>query len=177
MIRKVVIIGPESTGKSTLSEGLASHYATTWNPEYARGFLEHLREPYRESHLLEIARGQLATEQQAEQEADGLLFCDTDLYVIKVWSEHRFGNCDPWILRQIACRPYDLYLLTFIDVPWEDDPQREYPAEIMRRYFYEIYRDIVQQSGVPWVDIRGTPPQRLAQAVDYIDRWRGQPGN
>lgn len=173
MMRKVVIIGPESTGKSTLSEGLARHYATAWNREYARRFLEHLDEPYREEHLRQIARGQLAAEQQAESQAQQeLMFCDTDLYVIKVWSEHSFGACDPWILRQIACRHYDLYLLTYIDVPWEDDPQREYPSALMRRYFYEVYRDIVQQSGVPWVDIRGTASQRLARAVQHIDRWR-----
>jgi NadR type nicotinamide-nucleotide adenylyltransferase len=172
MIRKVVIIGPESTGKSTLTESLARHYATAWTPEYAREFLAHLQGPYREAHLLEIARGQLAAEQQAEQQArGGLLFCDTDLYVIKVWSEHRFGSCDPWILRQIASRRYDLYLLSYIDVPWEDDPQREYPSQTMRRYFYEVYRDIVQQSGAPWVDIRGTASQRLARATAYIDRW------
>src|SRR5690606_31123528 len=87
-MKKVVILGPESTGKSTLSQQLATHYHTEWVPEYARQYLEELGRPYEQHDLLTIAAGQLGLEDEMAQKAQGLLICDTDLYVIKVWSEH-----------------------------------------------------------------------------------------
>ncbi|GAA4300432.1 ATP-binding protein [Compostibacter hankyongensis] len=174
MLKKVVIIGPESTGKSTLSEALAQHYQTPWVPEYARGYLDRLQRPYGEEDLLQIAAGQLQTEDEAAARAGGgLLFCDTDLYVIKVWSEHAYGQCDYRILRRIAERKYDLYLLTDIDIPWQDDPQREHPEPEMRRYFHHVYRDIVINSGTPWAGIRGSHRQRVRQALKAVERLRG----
>lgn len=165
-MKKIAIIGPESTGKSTLCEGLAAHYDAAWVPEYARGYIDRLGRDYEEGDLLEIARGQIEAESRMESEkSDGLLFCDTDLYVIKVWSEHKYNNCHPWIMQQIARREYDLYLLTAIDLPWSDDPQRENPEPRMREYFFHIYRDIVQQSGVPWILVGGTGPERLKNAI------------
>jgi NadR type nicotinamide-nucleotide adenylyltransferase len=161
-----VVLGPESTGKSTLSAALAACLHTLWVPEYARDWLENLGRPYTEPDLLSIARGQLASEELLAARAPGLLICDTDLYVIKVWSEHRYGRCDPWILEQIATRHYDLYLLTGIDMPWQPDPLREHPDEAMRVYFYRQYLDIVQQSGRPWVCLNGPHEQRLQLALE-----------
>jgi nicotinamide riboside kinase len=119
---------------------------------------------------LEIARGQLRQEDEKARQANKLLICDTDLYVLKVWSEHKYGQADPRILEQIAGRPYDLYLLTYIDIPWEEDPQREYPDPQMREYFYRIYRDIVINAGVPWADIRGTFEEREKAAIAAVNR-------
>lgn len=166
-IKKIVIIGPESTGKSTLSEALATQLRTVWVPEYARQYLLNINRPYNEADLLEIAKGQLAFEDQLSAQADQYLICDTDLYVIKVWSEHKYDHCHSWILEQIATRTYHHYLLTDIDIPWQDDPQREHPGP-WRQYFYSIYRDIVQQSGASWTSISGTHTQRLQQALHAI---------
>ena len=171
-MKRIVVIGPESTGKSTLSEKLAAHFNTVWTPEYAREYLEELGRPYEQSDLWEIARGQLRLEDKMVGQARELLLCDTDLYVIKVWSEHKYGQVDPRILEQIASRNYDLYLLTYIDIPWEDDPQREYPDPEMREYFYRIYRDIVINAGVPWADIRGSYEERERQAIKAIERLK-----
>jgi len=168
-MKKVVILGPESTGKSTLSRQLAAHYQTEWVPEYARQYLDELDRPYEQHDLLAIAAGQLRLEDEKARQARHLLICDTDLYVIKVWSEHKYGECDPRILEQIAARQYDLYLLTYIDIPWEDDPQREYPDPQMREYFYHIYRDIVMHAGVPWADIRGSYAERQARAIAAVE--------
>jgi NadR type nicotinamide-nucleotide adenylyltransferase len=168
-MKKVVVLGPESTGKSTLSEKLAAHFNTVWTPEYAREYLEELGRPYEQHDLWEIAQGQLRLEDKMAQQARQLLICDTDLYVIKVWSEHKYGQADPRLLEQIASRPYDLYLLTYIDIPWEDDPQREYPDPQMREYFYRIYRDIVENAGVPWADIRGSYEERERKAIAAIE--------
>lgn len=167
---KVVVIGPESTGKSTLSERLAGHYQTMWVPEYARQYLDELPRPYEQQDLLVMAEGQLRLEEERAALANEVLICDTDLHVIKVWSEHKYGNCDPRILEMVAMRRYDLYLLTYIDIPWEEDPQREHPDPTMREYFYQVYKDIVVNSGVPWVDIRGSYEERLQGAIEAVDK-------
>ena len=171
-IKKVVILGPESTGKSTLSSALAQHFHTSWAVEYAREYIEQLDRSYIESDLLKIAKGQVATEESAiEKASNGITFFDTNLFVIKVWSEHRFKNCHPWILEQIAQRPYDLYLLADVDMPWEYDPQREYPELEMRSYFFELYKSLAAESGVPSVVISGNEEERLKAAIVAIGKY------
>lgn len=169
-MKRIVVIGPESTGKSTLSEQLAAHFNTEWVREYAREYLEQLGRPYEQHDLLQIAKGQLQLEDETASRAKDRIICDTDLYVIKVWSEAKYGECDPRILQMIAERQYDLYLLTYIDIPWTDDPLREHPLPSEREYFYSIYRDVVINSGVPWADVRGDYDQRLKTAVDAVKR-------
>lgn len=166
--RKIVVIGPECTGKSTLSAALARELQTLWVREYAREYLNGLGRPYTEADLLEIALGQLGEEDRQLAAANQYLICDTDLYVIKVWSESSFGRCHRNILETIATRPYDLYLLSYPDIPWEPDPLREHGAARERQYYYHQYRDIVQYSGVPWADIRGTESERLQTALKAI---------
>jgi NadR type nicotinamide-nucleotide adenylyltransferase len=167
-VKKIVVIGPESTGKSTLSYQIAATLGAPCVPEYARKYLNELNRPYTEADLLTIAQGQLAEEEKLAQKANKLLVCDTDLYVIKVWSEHKYQRCHRMILDQIARRSYDLYLLTGIDMPWQDDPLREYPDHAMRHYFFHVYKDIVIHSGVPWALIEGTPAERLQRALAVI---------
>jgi NadR type nicotinamide-nucleotide adenylyltransferase len=168
-LKRIVVIGPESTGKSTLSEQLAAHFNTEWVREYAREYLENLNHPYEQDDLLQIAEGQLRLEDETAARANNLLICDTDLQVVKVWSEAKYGDCDPRILEMIAQRQYDLYLLTYIDIAWTDDPLREHPHPSEREYFYNIYRDIVMNAGIPWADIRGDYEQRLKTAVEAVE--------
>jgi len=163
-----VVIGPESTGKSTLSEALAAALNTCCNPEYARAYIEGLDCPYTEVDLALIAAGQTGTEDALLSVANGYLICDTDLYVMKVWAEHSYGHCHHSILEGIATRKYDLYLLTDIDMPWTPDPQREHGEEAMRRYFFNQYHDIVVNSGTPWVLVSGNEAQRLELALAAI---------
>ncbi len=170
-LKKIVVIGPESTGKSTLSKALAKALHTVWVPEYARAYLESLGRPYAEADLLLMAAGQIESEDRLIQQANKYLICDTDLYVIKVWSEAKYGRCHRWILEQIAQRSYDGYLLTGIDMPWQDDPLREHPSTEERRYFYNIYRDIVSNSGRPWATINGNEEHRLSAALDAVSRF------
>lgn len=167
-IKKIVVIGPESTGKSTLSAALAEALNTIWVPEYARAYLEQLGRPYEQHDLIEIAKGQLQSEDELAAKANRLLICDTDLNVIQVWSNARYGKCDRWITENIATRRYDMYLLTNIDTIWEDDPLREHPLPEERRYFYNIYRDIVQSTNLPWADISGKHEERLKNALEAI---------
>lgn len=167
-IKKIVIIGPESTGKSTLTSALAEEFKEPFVEEYARQYLENLPREYEYKDLLEIAKGQLALEDQKEKQAANLLFCDTDLHVIQVWSQHKFNKTDPWVLEQISKRNYDLYLLTDIDTPWQDDPLREHPEPVMRRYFMDRYEHLLFSSGIPYVRVSGNHTERLQQAIRLV---------
>ncbi len=163
-----MVIGPESTGKSTLCRALAEELHTEWVPEYAREYLTGLPRGYTEEDLYRMALGQLQQEEAALKRAHRFLICDTDLYVFKVWSEHAYNRCHKWILEQIAVRKYDLYLLTDIDLPWEADPLREHEGSYWRNYFYHQYKDIVMNSGVPWAAICGKEEERKHKALQGI---------
>jgi len=175
MLKKVVIIGPESTGKSTLSEQLAVHYQTTWCPEYARAYLLENGTRYSFDELEIIAKGQLQLEDEyalrAKNAGADLLFIDTDMYVMKVWCEFVFGKCHRFILDEIAGRKYDLYLFCNIDMPWVQDELREHPDPESRQQLYHIYKDILINQPVPWIDISGTHEERLQRAVQGIDHF------
>ncbi len=171
-VKKVAIIGPECTGKSALSEFLAAHFKTAWVPEYARGYLENLVRPYEPHDLLSIAHGQIRLENAWLPEADHVLICDTNLYVIKIWSEFKFGSVNPEILSMIASRHYDLYLLTYIDIPWEDDSQREHPDK--RQQLYDLYLKEMKGQSVPFVEIRGEKTERRKAAIKAVEHLLGR---
>lgn len=165
MLKKIVVIGPESTGKSTLSKALAEQLNTVWVPEYARTYLEQRGQNYQYEDLTAIAQGQLLSEDKLAKQANKYLICDTDLYVLKVWSEHKYGKVDNYILEAIASRQYDAYILCDIDMPWDADPLREHPEPEMRRYFFNMYKDIVLHSGKPFVIVSGHQEKRLEEAL------------
>jgi NadR type nicotinamide-nucleotide adenylyltransferase len=190
MLKKVVTIGPESTGKSSLCEQLAKHYNTSWCPEYAREYLTIHGMQYTYEDLLTIANGQVELEEKYIQWAmsngqsantptghlhspltihHSPLFIDTDMYVMKVWCEFVFGTCHQFILDQIATRKYDLYLLCDIDLPWTRDQLREYPEPGPRQRLYAIYKDIMQNQSTPWVEINGNYQQRIQKAINVVD--------
>jgi NadR type nicotinamide-nucleotide adenylyltransferase len=188
---KVAVIGPESTGKSTLCELLAQHYNTQWCPEFAREFLLTHGTDYTYDDLLYIAKGQLAMEEEYVQSLVGssesginssvldselrtqnskLLFIDTEMYVMKVWCEFVFGKCHRWILDQIIEKKYDLYLLCNTDPPWVKDELSEYPDLKTRDQLYHIYKDIMINQTTPWVDISGDYDERLQRAIKAVDQ-------
>lgn len=179
-IKKIVVIGPESTGKSTLCAALAAHYNSIWCPEYARNFLMQHGTQYSYDDLLTIAKGQLAQEDAYahalltdETKTSKYLFIDTDMYVMKVWCEFVFGKCHTWILDQITERKYDLYLLCKPDLPWVKDELREYPDDATRIVLYHHYRDLLIHQSTPWVEVSGANEQRLNTAIAAVDQYIG----
>ena len=182
MIIKVVVIGPESTGKSSLCEHLANHYNTEWVKEYAREYLLTNGTEYSYDNLLEIAKGQFALENAAIQLVENkatntsasnssseIILLDTNMYVLKVWCEFVFEKCHPWILNQIVENSYDLYLLCDVDLPWVKDELREYPDLEIRERLYHHYKDLLVNQSTPWVNISGNYQQRLDNAINAID--------
>ena len=170
-MKKIVVIGPESTGKSSLCEQLAAHYNTAWCPEYAREFLNRNGTAYSYDNLLEIAKGQLALEDKmALQAKNELLFIDTNMYVMQVWCEFVFDRCHQFIIDEIVERRYDMYLLCNTDLPWTFDELREYPDDASRKKLYCYYEELMINQAVPWVEISGNYAERLNKAVKAIDR-------
>jgi NadR type nicotinamide-nucleotide adenylyltransferase len=167
--RKVCVIGPECTGKTVLSEALAARLNTVWVEEYARAYLNRLKTPYVEADLVKIGHGQLRMEDEWIRDANKILVCDTNLIVIKVWSEFKYGKCDQIILDLIANRKYDLYLLTYIDIPWIADPLREHPDR--REELYNMYLKEMKSQTVPFVEIRGDQQQRIEQAMEAVKKY------
>jgi NadR type nicotinamide-nucleotide adenylyltransferase len=182
MLKKIVILGPESTGKSTLCKQLAQHYETMWCPEFAREYLLVNGTNYDFEDLEIIAKGQLALEDEyanlLENQSETMmengehlpLFIDTNMYVTKVWCEFVFEKCHRFILDEIVQRQYDLYLLCNIDLPWVKDELREYPDLASRKKLYNIYEDIMINQPVPWVDISGDYEERLQKAIKAVDK-------
>lgn len=170
---KIVIIGPESTGKSTLCKDLAAHFNTKWCPEYAREFLTKNPGAYSYEDLLTIAKGQIELEASFSKDMkdDEILFVDTDMYVMKVWCEYVFGKCHRFILDQVVERKYDFYLLCNTDLPWAPDPLREYPDPAIREHLFSMYKDILINQSVPWAEVGGQFRERLETAIRAAEQF------
>jgi NadR type nicotinamide-nucleotide adenylyltransferase len=168
---KFAITGPESTGKSTLTEQLASYFNDVWVPEYARDFLLKREGKYNQSDLLAIAEGQVHSENQLFERANRMLFCDTEMIVMKIWSQVKFGMCDPQILQMLENQHYHHYFLCDTDIPWQDDPLREHPH--MRDELFGMYVRELEFYRFPYSVISGTQPQRLQKAVEIVERFNG----
>lgn len=177
-LKKIVVIGPESTGKSTLCGYLADYYKTIWCPEFAREYLLENGTTYTVDDLMIIAKGQLDAEKkhtvalQSQTDQTGIikpLIIDTDMYVMKVWAEYVFGTCPTFILDEINKQHYDLYLLCKPDIPWVKDELREYPDEKPRQELFQIYKDILINQQTPWTEISGDFEARNQKAVAAIN--------
>ena len=168
---RFAIYGPENSGKSTLVQQLAQHFGEPWAPEFVRDFWHAQDGDIRAEHLATIARGQMANEERAAAEARRLMLCDTELITNTLWADLLFpGHCPPWV-RQAAdqrSRHYALYLLCDNRIPFADDPVRSFPDEENRRRCRRLWRAALASRDLPYVDIRGTPEQRLATAVSAI---------
>lgn len=164
---KVAIVGPESTGKSELAKQLADHYKTEWVQEMARPYLEKQSRPYQMQDVEKIARLQLEEEDRQVKSAGSILICDTTLLVIKIWMQNSFNDCPGWIIDSVQSRPYDIFLLTDIDLTWEPDPLREHPNQ--RQFFKDWYIEELNQLGANWRLISGIGFARFQNAIQAIE--------
>lgn len=166
--RRVVLIGAESTGKTTLATHLAAHYRTAWLPEYVRQFVEAKGASPVAEDVPAIARGHLAAARAAEAAGHRLLLYDTDLVSTCVYSRYYYGACPAWIEQASREHHADLYLFTDTDIPWEPDPgQRDGPE--VRAALHELFREELDRRGLPYVLLSGSLDQRLRTAIRAID--------
>ncbi len=170
---KVVLFGPESTGKTTLSRQLAAHYNTQWVPEYMREYLQNKWDKTKEAcsydDLLPIAKGQMKLENEIFEKANKVLFCDTNLLELKVYSEIYYNETVPEVLNKISLENiYDLYLLTYIDTPWIPDDLRDKPTE--REEIFLRFKESLEKHNLPYVVVKGDKVSRLKKAITIIDQ-------
>ena len=169
---KICLFGPESSGKSTLSRKLSAHYNAPLVPEYAREYLQNLwdteQKICRPKDVLPIARGQMKLENEMAKNANNILFCDTNVLEIKAYSEVYYNGVVPEILNKILLENvYDLYLLTYIDIPWVPDDLRDKPHQ--REEMFLSFKNSLEKHNYPYVIIEGDATNRFKKAVKAID--------
>lgn len=168
-ILKIAIVGPESTGKSTMSAYLAAHYNTVWVPEYARGYCERLTAPPTWQDEINMFYGQIMLEAEMEPRANKLLICDTTFLTVKIWSDEMFGSAPQEVLDELPKRPYDFYLLLNIDLPWQDDPLRDFPHK--REHFMQVWHQELEALHASYVVVSGTANDRYQNAITAVDNF------
>ena len=161
----VAVVGPECTGKTTLARRLSEGSGARWLPEFARGYLEG-RGGYSEDDLEQIARRQLAGELSLLEIGGPLVVLDTDLIVIHVWWQEKYGRVPEWVREQIRLQPQRLYLLTRPDIPWQPDPLRESPAD--RDRLLEVYRATLAGYQLSFSEIYGQGEARTRLAETCV---------
>ena len=171
-IVKVVLFGPESSGKTTLSRHLARYYNTVWAPEFARDYLQkkwnNERKTCQKEDIIPIAIGQMKLENRLAKRADKLLICDTDLLETKVYSEEFYGGFVDEKLNDAANKnEYDLYLLTYIDTPWEADDLRDRPKQ--RLEMFNAFERALKKHKKKYIILKGNKETRLKNATVAID--------
>ena len=171
-IIRIAVIGPESSGKSDLCAFLADYYDTVWVKEYARTYLPLLKAKYTAADIYRIYSMQYDQELELTKNANDIIFIDTEFIIGKVWSESAFGKCDPYFDNMIHQAPYDLYLLTYPDLPWVFDPLRENPGKGI--YYFDWYKRILDENNLPYGIVSGTGHHRQQSAIAIISSYRAK---
>ena len=166
-VLKIVVTGPESTGKTVLCIALADHFNTGYVPEYSRKYLQHKEGKYNREDLTRIAEGQIKSEEEYQLKYKSLLICDTSLEVLRVWSEWKFKTCDDFIIENARHRTPDLFLLLTPDLPWQPDPQRENSDD--RDELFAYYQQSLPEYNTRVVIISGAGEKRTTNAIQAIE--------
>lgn len=166
MPKKIVVIGVESSGKTTLCEDLSQHYAIPFVPEFARMYLEENGAEYTLDDVKKMAQGHLDLEDVFEQK---LQIIDTNLYVYKIWIEEKYSTTIDWIEKELANRHYDHYLLCDFDIPYQKDKLREHPNYEDRKRLYEKYKMLLEADSRSYSIVSGSMQERLQKSISIID--------
>jgi len=167
-VKKIALIGPESSGKSTLCMELARHFNTAWVPEFAREYVASLKSRYTLADIEFCAHEQLRSEEEQLMKAHRFLFCDSELIIAKVWCADVFKSVPAWIEEKIDSHPYDLFLLTQPDIPFKKDDVRENPHR--RDYFFDWYRRELENKKFSYEIIGGQGALRFSNSLAAIQK-------
>ena len=165
MCLKIAFTGPESTGKTSLSMLVAETFKGVYIPEYSRSFLEKTNGFYEEQDLVTIALGQCEALQNVLISGNHLLVSDTDMTVMKVWSQFKYGRVSPVIEQLYQEESFDHLFLCDTDIPWEEDPLREHPES--RDELFALYLEMIQAKTKNFTIVKGSLGERLSQ-VKYV---------
>jgi len=168
---RVVVVGAESTGTTTLASALAGHYKTAWVPEFGRLYSDGKMSggsPWRSEEFVFIATEQSRLEDELARACNRILICDTDAFATGIWHERYMGHRSPEVEVVGAVRTCDLYLLTDVDIPFVQDGTRD--GEKIRNWMHERFDQKLKQRRVPYLVISGGPERRLELATEACDR-------
>jgi NadR type nicotinamide-nucleotide adenylyltransferase len=178
-INKIVLYGPESTGKTQLAKDLAQVNNTVWVPEYARLYLELKHQHYNpnfninevcgEEDILPIVLGQIAIEELQYPFAKNFLFCDTNPLETKVYVKYYFNKEYTWLNELIKNLQYDYYILTDIDIAWQEDPLRDRPYD--RKKLFDLFQNELEVNNLPYSVVQGIGDERLKNALNIINSY------
>ncbi|MDZ4725955.1 MAG: AAA family ATPase [Leptospira sp.] len=174
-LKRIVLTGPESTGKSTLSKILASHFETEFVPEFARTYLDKMGRYVIKDDILQIGIGHLESELEKATKANRILFLDTDHLTTLIYSNFYFKSCPDWVIKRAKGLKYDVSLFMDIDIPWVADPQRE--LENSRDEMKEIFTHEMEKVAREFHMISGTFAERENQAIEIVNQVLNQPMN
>ena len=168
-MKKIIFTGPESTGKTTICQEMADYFQCPWVSEFAREYLQEIDRPYKEEDLLAIAKGQWEREEKIRELNGPFLFCDTSMLVIKIWSNHKYGKCHPWINNKLEQEIPTLYFLCSPDFPWDPDPMREHP--LIRNQLFDLYESELKKLGFSYHILAGNNAKRSAEVVEILSAF------
>ena len=169
-IRRIVVTGPESTGKTELAQALAEKLNSIWVPEYARQYVENLNRPYDYDDVVQIAQYQVAQEAEyALKIGKGLIIFDTWLIITKVWLDLVFGKCPEWVFDHIRSTKIDLFLVCDTDLPWVADQVRENGGE-KRKELFHLYCNEIRAFGFNYEIVSGFGDERTANAMKALSK-------
>lgn len=167
--RIIALVGPESTGKTTLANRLADHLNAPLVEEFARDYLTERNGVYSQQDLVAIAEGQFRKEQEVLRSGSPIIVCDTDLTVIKIWSDAKYSSTDPQIHDLLHQQPQRLFLLARPDIPWVPDPLRENPYD--REDLFTEYERLLKEVGAEYAVVEGDGERRWEKVLEAISSF------
>jgi HTH-type transcriptional repressor of NAD biosynthesis genes len=179
-IKRVCIVGAESTGKTTLAQNVSEHYQTNWVPEYGREYCVEkwkngiITEDWTSEEFVSIAAEQSHREDQLARSANKVLICDTDPFATTIWHERYLHRCSTEVEKIANSRRYDLYILTGDEVPFVQDGLRD--GEHIRHWMHNRFIDALTETKRPWILVSGSLPERIALTIKCIDALMSNPG-
>jgi HTH-type transcriptional regulator, transcriptional repressor of NAD biosynthesis genes len=170
---RIVVVGAESTGSTTLAKDLAKHYRTVWVPEYGRPYSEgrlslELEKFWNPEEFIAIAKGQNELENSLAERSNGMIICDTDAFATSIWYERYLGSRSPLVESISRKIDHDLYILTGDEIPFVQDGTRD--GENIRHWMHQRFIERLEEDSKPYIIVRGSPEERLQAAVKAIDQ-------
>lgn len=172
---RIILTGPESTGKTELASALADKYNTAYIPEYAREYIGSLNRPYEYDDLVHIAKHQKEQMKDFISRVHTIIFADTYLMITRVWFEWVYRKYPSWIDDELKKTRDALYLLCKPDIPWFPDGMRENGGK-NREILFQTYENHLRYLGLHYRYVSGQGDMRMENACRQVEEFINEKG-